>query len=88
LQIQELVGSKVYVKQRFAGEHQGRILSVPMAVELSDVEASVNGSIFRIALASGDVVETSGFNLTYIGHAGYMRESARSGNNVPQPGRE
>jgi hypothetical protein len=59
-----------------------------MAVELSDVEASVNGSIFRIALASGDVVETSGFNLTYIGHAGYMRESARSGNNVPQPGRE
>jgi hypothetical protein len=46
MQIQELVGSEVYVKQRFAGEHQGRILSVPMAVELSDVSPLIPGHVF------------------------------------------
>jgi hypothetical protein len=78
MQIQEIVGSKVYVKERFAGEHLGQIVSVPKGVELSDVEASVNGSIFLIALASGGFVETSGSNLTRIDHQGYIRESARS----------
>lgn len=78
----ELVGSKVYAKQRFAGEHQGRILSVLIAVELSDVEASVSASTFLIALESGGTVETSGYNLTRIDHEGFIQESARSGSMI------
>jgi hypothetical protein len=79
MRIQDLVGSEVLVKEQFAGEHQGRIVGVPLAAELSDIEASVNGSIFQIALASGGLVEASGCDLTDIDHAGYIRESARSG---------
>jgi hypothetical protein len=82
MNLKELVGSKVYVKQRFGGEHQGRILSVPVVAEFSDIEASVSASTFLIGLESGGTVETSGYNLTRIDHEGYIRESARSGSMI------
>ena len=47
----------------------------PSLLTSEDIESSVDASMFRIVLESGDVVDTSGFNLLEIEHAGYIVET-------------
>jgi hypothetical protein len=48
----------------------------PNPVNLEDIESSITVSTFRIDLPSGDVFETSGFNITGIEDgAGHRRPS-------------
>jgi hypothetical protein len=75
MKVQDLVGAKVWVEQPGRAEHVGYIASVLKPVNLEEIESSVNASIFRIVLESGDVVDTSGFNISKIEHAGYIEES-------------
>jgi hypothetical protein len=79
MKVQELVGAKVWVKDRFLPRHKGRIASILKAIDLDDIGSSVTASIFRIELTSGDIIETSGFNIVQIDHAGYIQESAKHG---------
>jgi hypothetical protein len=75
MKVQDLVGAKVWVEQSGLAECVGYIANVPKPVNLEDNELSVDASVFTIQLESGDVVETSGFNLLEIEHAGYIEET-------------
>jgi hypothetical protein len=75
--LEDLIGSKVWIKPRGLPEVPGYITAVPKAVYLESIDSSVSVSTFEIALASGDVVETSGFNITRIQNAEYNRISTR-----------
>jgi hypothetical protein len=77
LQLQDLIGSKVWIKPHGLPEATGYITAVPKAVYLDSLDSSLTASTFEIALASGDVVETSGFNITRIQNAEYNRVSTR-----------
>jgi hypothetical protein len=71
MKLEDLVGSKVWLKPRGFPETMGYISSVPTLVYLEDFESSITASTFRVDLSSGDVVETSGFNITGIVNAEY-----------------
>ncbi len=75
MKVEDLVGAKVWVEQPGLAKHVGYIATVSKPVNLEDIEASVDASMFRIVLESGDVVDTSGLNLLEIEHAGYIEES-------------
>ncbi len=79
MELQELVGSKVRIKERGGQEYSGRIAGVSEAVELDNIESSVNASTFRVEVDSGGIVETSGLNMTHIDHPGYIKQSAKTG---------
>ena len=76
MKVQELVGSKVWVRP-YKPETVGYIASIPKPANLKDIESSIDASIFRIDLPSGDVIVTSGSSLYRIAHAGYIRESGK-----------
>ena len=78
MEVHDLVGSKVWVKEQGLAEHVGYIAVVSKAVDREDIETSINASTFIILLESGDLLETAGFNLSKIEHAGYVRESVGS----------
>jgi hypothetical protein len=77
LKLEELIGSQIWMKPRDLPEVSGYITAVPKAVYRESIDSSISVSTFRIALASGDVVETSGFNITRIQNAEYNRISIR-----------
>jgi hypothetical protein len=77
LKLEDLIGSQVWIKPRGLPEVSGYIIAVPRAVYLETIDSSISVSTFRIALASGDVVETSGFNIKRIQNAEYNRISTR-----------
>ncbi len=78
MEVHDLVGSKVWVKEQGLAERVGYIAAVSKAVDHEDIESSINASTFIVLLESGDLVETVGFNLSKIEHAGYVRESVGS----------
>ena len=73
--VEDLVGSKVWVKQANGPEHVGYISSVTKAVPAENIKSAVNESTFRIDLESGDVVETAGIWFSRIDNADYIRET-------------
>jgi hypothetical protein len=77
LKLEDLIGSKVWIKPRGLPEVSGYITAVPKTVYLESVDSSISASTFEIALDSGDVVETSGFNITHIQNAEYNRIGTR-----------
>jgi len=74
MEVHDLVGSKVWVKQPGLAERVGYITAVFKAVDHEDIETSINASTFIILLESGDLLETGGFNLSKIEHAGFIKE--------------
>jgi hypothetical protein len=80
MKVQELVGSRVWVKEAYGPEHQGYISSVPKPVEAENIEAAISASTFRIEFPSGDAVETSGMSISRIDNPDYVRESAAAKN--------
>jgi hypothetical protein len=78
MEIHDLVGLKVWVKERGQAERIGFIAGVRKAVDHEDIETSINASTFIILLESGDLLETAGFNLSKIEHAGFIKKGAGS----------
>jgi hypothetical protein len=78
MEVHDLVGSKVWVKERGLAERIGYIAAVWKAVDHEDIETSINASTFIILLESGDLLETAGFNLSKIEHAGFIKERVGS----------
>jgi hypothetical protein len=74
MEVLDLVGSKVWVKEHGLAERVGYIAAVFKAVDREDIETSINASTFIILLESGDLLETAGFNLSKIEHAGFIKE--------------
>jgi hypothetical protein len=67
MDIKDLIGRKVWVKQRGElDERPGRISSVPRPVILESIQSTITASTFRIDLPSGDVLETTGVNIVRI----------------------
>ena len=73
-----LVGLKVWVKERGQADRIGFIAGVREAVDHEDIETSINASTFIILLESGDLLETAGFNLSKIEHAGFIKKAVGS----------
>jgi hypothetical protein len=71
MNLEELIGAEVWVKQAFGPEHHGTIYSVTKPVEAANIMDSISVSTFKINLDSGDVLETSGFNITGIDKEGW-----------------
>jgi hypothetical protein len=73
MKVQELVGSKVWLREGDGPEYEGFISSIPMPIDNEDIKVAIKSSTFRIDLPSGDVVTTSGQNITFIAQIGYKR---------------
>jgi hypothetical protein len=72
MKVEELIGSKVWIKSDQFRSVPGKIVSTPNAVNLDDIEPSVRQSTFRIEMPSGDVIEILGSNISKIENAGYI----------------
>jgi hypothetical protein len=70
MRVEELIGSKVWIKRDRFRSVPGKIESMSNAVNLDDIESSVSQSTFRIEMASGDVIEVLGSNISKIENAG------------------
>ena len=75
MKVQELIGSKVWIKSDQFRSVPGKIESLSNAVNLDDIKSSVSQSTFRIETASGHVIEILGSDISQIDHAGYSKES-------------
>jgi hypothetical protein len=72
MDVNDLIGSNVWVRRRRGPEFMGKIASIPRPIVLDSIEATVTASTFRIELTSGDVIETLGVNILRIDHEGYQ----------------
>lgn len=77
MKVEELIGCRVWVKNAGLPEQIGQISRVLKSVHLEGIASSVTDSSFRIDLASGNVIETTGVNIRKIDHEGYIPENAR-----------
>jgi hypothetical protein len=75
MKVEELIGSKVWVKRDQFRSVSGKIEGMSNAVNLDDIKSSVSQSTFRIKMLSGDVIELLGSDILKIDHAGYVQES-------------
>jgi hypothetical protein len=70
MKVEELIGSKVWIKMDQFRSVPGKIESMSNAVDLDDIESSISQSTFRIEVHSGDIVEVLGSNISKIENAG------------------
>jgi hypothetical protein len=75
MKIEELIGSKVWIKRDQFRSVSGKIEGISDAVNLDDIKSSVFQSTFGIEMPSGDVIELTGSDILKIDHAGYVQES-------------
>jgi hypothetical protein len=75
MKVEELIGSKVWVKRDQFRSVSGKIEGMSNAVNLDDIKSSVSQSTFRIKMLSGEVIELPGSDILKIDHAGYVQES-------------
>jgi hypothetical protein len=70
MKVQELIGSRVWIKIDRFRSVPGKIESMSNAVNLDDIKSSVSQSRFRIKMLSGNIVEILGSDISKIEHAG------------------
>jgi hypothetical protein len=70
MKVEELIGSKVWIKSDQFRSIPGKIQSISIAVNLDDIKLSVSQSTFRIEMPSRQVIEILGSNISKIDHAG------------------
>jgi hypothetical protein len=70
MKVEELIGSKVWIKSDQFRSVPGKVESISNAVNLDDITSSVSQSTFRIEMASGRVIEILGSDISKIDHAG------------------
>jgi hypothetical protein len=69
MKVEELIGSKVWLKVDRFRSVPGTIESMSNAVNLDDIKSSVSQSRFKIELPSGKIVEILGSDISKIEHA-------------------
>ena len=70
MKVEELIGSKVWIKSGQFRSVPGKVESISNAVNLDDIKSSVSQSTFRIEMHSGQVIEILGSDISKIDHAG------------------
>jgi len=70
MKVEELIGSKVWIKSDQFRSIPGKIQSISIAVNLDDIKLSVSQSTLRIEMPSRQVIEILGSNISKIDHAG------------------
>jgi hypothetical protein len=70
VKVEDLIGSKVWIKTDQFRSVPGKIESMSNAVNLDDIKSSVSQSTFRIEVHSGDLIEVLGSNISKIENAG------------------
>ena len=70
MKVEELIGSKVWIKSDQFRSVPGKIESMSHAVNLDDITLSVSQSTFRVEVHSGDIIEVLGSNISKIENAG------------------
>ena len=75
MKVEELIGSKVWIRREPFRSFPGKIESMSNAVNLEDIKSSVTQSTFRVEMLSGDVIEIPGSDISKIDHAGYIQQS-------------
>jgi hypothetical protein len=76
MKVEELIGSKVWIKTDQFRSVPGKIVSTSCAINLDDIDSSVCQSTFRIEMSSGDVIEILGSNISKIENADPPAEAA------------
>jgi hypothetical protein len=66
MKVEELIGSKVWIKKDQFRSVPGTIESMSNAVNLDDIKSSVSQSTFRIEMPSGNVIEILGSDISKI----------------------
>jgi hypothetical protein len=66
MKVEELIGSKVWIKKDQFRSVPGTIESMFNAVNLDDIKSSVSQSTFRIEMPSGNVIEILGSDISKI----------------------
>ena len=68
--VEELIGSRVWIKVDRFRSVPGKIESMSDTVDLDDLKSSVCQSKFRIKMLSGNIVEILGADISKIEHGG------------------
>jgi hypothetical protein len=76
MKVEELIGSKVWIKRDQFRSVPGQIESMSHAVNLDDIKSSVSQSTFRIKMHSGTVIEILGSDISKIEMPVYADGSA------------
>ena len=66
MKVEELIGSKVWIKSDQFRSVPGKIESMSIAVNLDDIKSSVSQSTFRVEMPSGNVIEILGSDISKI----------------------
>ena len=66
MKVEELIGSKVWIKSDQFRSVPGKIESMSNAVNLDDIKSSVSQSTFRVEMPSGNVIEILGSDISKI----------------------
>jgi len=75
MKVEELIGSKVWIKTDQFRSVPGKITSTSNAIDLDDIKSSICQSTFRVEMPSGDVIEILGSNISKIENAGHPAET-------------
>jgi hypothetical protein len=70
MKVEELIGSRVWIKTDRFRSVPAKIESMSNAVNLDDIKSSVSQSRFRIKMLSGNIVEILGSDISKIECAG------------------
>jgi hypothetical protein len=76
MKVDELIGSKVWIKSDQFRSIPGKIVSTSNAVDLDDIKSSISQSTFRVEMPSGDVIDILGSNISKIENAAASRENS------------
>jgi hypothetical protein len=74
MKVEELIGSKVWVKTDQFRSAPGKIVSTATVVNLDDIKSSVCQSTFGIEMSPGELIEILGSYISKIEHADYNKE--------------
>jgi hypothetical protein len=68
MDVEDLIGSRVWVKRDQFRSVPGIISSVSKAVSRDDLKSSIMESVFRIDMPSGDVIQVPGSHISKFDH--------------------
>jgi hypothetical protein len=69
MKVEELIGSKVWIKSDQFRSVPGKIVSTSNVVDLDDLKSSISQSTFRVEVHSEDVIEILGSDISTFDHA-------------------
>jgi hypothetical protein len=68
MNVEDLIGIRVWVKRDQFRSVSGIISSVPKAVSRDDLKSSIMESVFRIDMPSGDTIQVPGCHISKFDH--------------------